>query len=52
MAVAANAARRISEDDMDEKVSPRDRLIVALDLPSLADAEAMVARLGDSASRM
>jgi orotidine-5'-phosphate decarboxylase len=49
--MAANAARaKIPEDAMDEKVSPRDRLIVALDLPSLADAEAMVARLGDSVS--
>ena len=29
-------------------IAPRDRLIVALDLPSLAKAEAMIARLGDS----
>jgi orotidine-5'-phosphate decarboxylase len=29
---------------------PRDRLIVALDLPSVAEAEAMVARLGDAAT--
>jgi orotidine-5'-phosphate decarboxylase len=29
-------------------ISPRDRLIVALDVPSLAAAEAMIARLGDS----
>jgi orotidine-5'-phosphate decarboxylase len=29
-------------------ISPRDRLIVALDLPSVATAEAMVARLGDA----
>jgi len=29
-------------------ISPRDRLIVPLDLPSVAEAEAMVARLGDS----
>src|SRR4051795_2055419 len=29
-------------------IAPRDRLIVALDLPSVAEAEAMVARLGDS----
>jgi orotidine-5'-phosphate decarboxylase len=27
---------------------PRDRLIVALDVPSMSDAEAMVARLGDT----
>jgi orotidine-5'-phosphate decarboxylase len=47
--MAANAARAmVQEDEMSEQVSPRDRLIVALDLPSLADAEAMVARLGDS----
>jgi len=35
---------------MSQEVSPRDRLIVALDLPSLTEAEAMVARLGDSVS--
>jgi orotidine-5'-phosphate decarboxylase len=29
-------------------IDPRDRLIVALDLPSVADAEAMIARLGDA----
>jgi orotidine-5'-phosphate decarboxylase len=29
-------------------LTPRDRLIVALDLPSLRDAEAMVERLGDA----
>src|SRR5213595_1282322 len=29
-------------------IAPRDRLIVALDLPSVTKAEAMVARLGDS----
>src|ERR1700694_5100259 len=31
-------------------IAPRDRLIVALDLPGVALAEAMVARLGDSVS--
>src|SRR3981081_2988061 len=31
-------------------IAPRDRLIVALDLPSVASAEAMIARLGDSVS--
>jgi orotidine-5'-phosphate decarboxylase len=31
-------------------IDPRDRLIVALDLPSLAAADAMVARLGDAVS--
>ena len=29
-------------------IAPRDRLIVALDLPGIASAEAMIARLGDS----
>ena len=29
-------------------IAPRDRLIIALDLPQIAAAEAMVARLGDS----
>ena len=32
------------------RIAPKDRLIVALDLPGLADAEAMIARLGDSVS--
>jgi orotidine-5'-phosphate decarboxylase len=36
--------------EMSEDISPRDRLIVALDLPSLPEAEAMVTRLGDSVS--
>src|SRR5690242_16347857 len=31
-------------------IAPRDRLIVALDFPSVDAAEAMVARLGDSVS--
>ena len=31
-------------------IAPRDRLIVALDLPYIAQAEAMVTRLGDSVS--
>jgi orotidine-5'-phosphate decarboxylase len=30
------------------KIAPRDRLIVALDLPTVAAAEAMIARLGDA----
>ncbi len=30
------------------KIDPRDRLIVALDVPDLASAEAMVSRLGDT----
>ncbi len=32
------------------KLDPRDRLIVALDLPSVSAAEAMVSRLGDAVS--
>jgi orotidine-5'-phosphate decarboxylase len=31
-------------------IAPRDRLIVALDLPDIAQAEAMIGRLGDSVS--
>jgi orotidine-5'-phosphate decarboxylase len=31
-------------------MDPRDRLILALDVPTIADAEAMVTRLGDSVS--
>ncbi len=31
-----------------DDINPRDRLIVALDLPDVAAAEAMIARLGDS----
>ena len=32
----------------DVAIPARDRLIVALDVPSVTDAEAMIARLGDS----
>jgi orotidine-5'-phosphate decarboxylase len=32
------------------KLDPRERLIVALDLPSIAEAEALVARLGETVS--
>jgi orotidine-5'-phosphate decarboxylase len=35
---------------MRKAISPRDRLIVALDLPEVAEAERLVARLGDSVS--
>src|ERR1044072_7908119 len=31
-------------------IAPKDRRIVALDLPGVAEAEAMIARLGDSVS--
>ncbi|WP_315759108.1 MULTISPECIES: orotidine-5'-phosphate decarboxylase [unclassified Bradyrhizobium] len=33
---------------MPTEIAPRDRLIVALDLPSVAEAEAMIIRLGDA----
>ncbi|WP_315723204.1 MULTISPECIES: orotidine-5'-phosphate decarboxylase [unclassified Bradyrhizobium] len=33
---------------MPTEIAPRDRLIVALDLPGVAEAEAMIATLGDS----
>src|SRR5947209_5397774 len=33
---------------MQPDIAPRDRLIVALDVPAVAPAEAMIARLGDS----
>src|SRR5450755_1377365 len=33
---------------MPTDIAPRDRLIVALDLPSVSEAEAMITRLGDS----
>jgi orotidine-5'-phosphate decarboxylase len=50
--IASSAARKTTSesDGMSDEVTPRDRLIVALDLPSPADAEAMVARLGPSVS--
>jgi len=35
-------------DDAMKTIAPRDRLIVGLDLPSVEQAEAMVARLGDT----
>src|SRR5262245_44216834 len=37
-------------DDTSTTLAPRERLIVALDLPSVVVAEAMVERLGDSVS--
>jgi orotidine-5'-phosphate decarboxylase len=37
-----------SVDLQPAKIAPRDRLIVALDVPGVAAAEAMIARLGDS----
>jgi orotidine-5'-phosphate decarboxylase len=50
MAAREARARIVEASEMDDAVTPRDRLIVALDLPSLAEAEAMVGRLGDSVS--
>ncbi len=47
---AASQARMSNPSETRDLIDPRDRLIVALDLPSVADAEAMVARLGDSVS--
>ncbi|CCE06360.1 Orotidine 5'-phosphate decarboxylase (OMP decarboxylase) (OMPDCase) (OMPdecase) [Bradyrhizobium sp. STM 3843] len=35
---------------MESQIAPRDRLIVALDLPGIGEAEAMIDRLGDSVS--
>lgn len=36
---------------MPTEIAPRDRLIVALDLPGVAEAEAMITRLGDAVDR-
>src|SRR5580704_2684141 len=41
----------VAQGDMQPSViAPKDRLIVALDLPGVAEAEAMIAKLGDSVS--
>lgn len=50
MTAAARMQKEPAGMSETETTDPRDRLIVALDLPSVADAEAMVARLGDSVS--
>src|ERR1700688_1476567 len=42
--------RRAIWDEEGGLIDPRDRLIVALDLPTVAAADAMVARLGDAVS--
>ena len=39
-----------NESPMPESADPRDRLIVALDLPDVAAAERLVARIGDAAT--
>ena len=39
----------LTEHDAATRLTPRERLIVALDLPSVAEAEAMVERLGAAA---
>ena len=36
---------------MSQTIAPRDRLIVALDISSVTEAEAMIARIGDSVYR-
>ena len=46
--IAATNAKCHGEFDLPPE--PRDRLIVALDLPGVREAEAMVARLGDAAT--
>jgi orotidine-5'-phosphate decarboxylase len=48
MAAREARVRMVEEAETSDAISPRERLIVALDLPSPAEAEAMVARLGDS----
>src|SRR6516225_11468358 len=40
--------RRAGQGNRVVKVDPRERLIVALDVPSVAEAEALVARLGEA----
>jgi orotidine-5'-phosphate decarboxylase len=47
-AQAGTADLPSARDNPAHAIDPRDRLIVALDLPSAADAEAMVARLGEA----
>jgi len=45
-AMASAQTRPPGKDDSVPAMAPRDRMIVGLDLPRVADAEAMVARLG------
>lgn len=40
----------LSKATPSQMIEPRDRLIVALDVPQVSDAEAMITRLGDSVS--
>ena len=40
----------LSKATPSQMIAPRDRLIVALDVPQVSDAEAMITRLGDSVS--
>ena len=47
-AMASAQARPPTQDDAARGISPRDRLIVGLDLPSVEEAEAMVKRLGET----
>jgi orotidine-5'-phosphate decarboxylase len=48
--MASAQARPPVQDDARQVIAPRDRLIVGLDLPDVAEAEAMVRRLGESVS--
>jgi orotidine-5'-phosphate decarboxylase len=48
MALMASAQARSPMPDDVHGISPRDRLIIGLDLPTLEEAEAMVTRLGDT----
>src|ERR1043166_6501972 len=47
-AMASGQARPPIHDDRLHAIPARDRLIVGLDLPTVAEAEAMVSRLGDT----
>jgi orotidine-5'-phosphate decarboxylase len=40
----------MDSDVFDDNIATRDRVIVALDLPSVKDARAMIARIGDAAT--
>ena len=43
-------AASLKDDSMTVRADPRDRLIVALDLPSVPEAEALIDRIGDAAT--
>ena len=51
IAAAPKPPTRVTDESpMPESADPRDRLIVALDLPDVAAAERLVARIGDAAT--